>query len=300
MAIDLYQLRAFFTLVQKNSFSETAKKLFVTQSAISHALKKLENSIDHKLIIRRAGKLHLTNEGKMLYKSCENIFYELEKIEEFLKVKSNYLGEVRLGATIEFGSTVLIRHIKSFIKNNPDVHVDFQLKHDLLAPLLSDDVDLIIDCKKHNLPILEKIKLFREQYVVIASPSYLNKNVIRKPLELEKSNILSLDKEYKWWSNFMYALPKIKRPKFNKVIEINHVRGIINAAVESIGVGFVPKYCVLKELKSKALVNVFPRLRLMEDQFCIYVKKTKASLEKNRILIEFLKNIKPSEFGDIR
>jgi DNA-binding transcriptional LysR family regulator len=101
-----------------------------------------------------------------------------------------------------------------------------------------------------------------------------------------------LDKDCAWWKNFLDALPQAGRPAFSRVTELNHIRGIINAAIESLGVGFVPKYCVMKELKAGALKNVFPHLELLEDRFAVYQKSKRAGLERHRLLVQYLSGIK--------
>ncbi|MCF6247912.1 MAG: LysR family transcriptional regulator [Desulfobacula sp.] len=79
--MDLYQLRTFFTLAKIKNFTQTAQALFVTQSAVSHAIKKLEDSVDTPLIERKGRRLTLTQAGQTLYRSCEKIFYEIEKAD---------------------------------------------------------------------------------------------------------------------------------------------------------------------------------------------------------------------------
>ena len=293
MNLDLYQLRAFFTVARTLNFTEAAKRLHVTQSAISHAVRKLERSAGEELLAKTGNKFSLTEPGKTLYRACETVFYELEKAEESIAANKNKsAGSIRLGATVEFGTTLLVKYLKGFINKNPGIHIDFQFKHDLLKPLLNDEVDIIIDCKEHKADGLEKRPLFREEYAVIASKEFINRNKLREPAGLSGCNILSLDKGGLWWGNFLNSLPAGERPEFKVITEINHVRGIINAAIESLGAGFVPKYCVFKELKAGTLKNVFPRLELLEDHFSIYQKTKRSGLERHRRLIDYLVNIK--------
>jgi len=297
MSLDLYQLRAFFAAAQTLSFTGAARRLHVTQSAVSHAVAKLERGAGTELLSRAGRRLVLTEAGKALYRSCETVFYELERAEEQLsRARSGAAGTIRLGATVEFGTTLLMKYIRPFIERNPGVRLDFQFRHELLRPLLDDELDLVIDCRDHRAPGLEKRPLFREEYAVIASPEFLKGRALRRPADLARSNILSLDKEGLWWGNFLNALPAAGRPAFSEITEINHVRGIINAAIESLGVGFVPKYCVLKELKIGALVNVFPQLELLEDRFAVYQKTKRAGLERHRLLTDYLANIKSVHF----
>ena len=293
MNLDLYQLRTFFTVARTLNFTEAAKRLHVTQSAVSHALRKLERSAGEELLGKAGGKFSLTEPGRILYRACETVFYELEKAEELIAGnKDGGAGVIRLGATVEFGTTLLVKYLKGFINRNPGIHIDFQFKHELLRPLLNDELDIIIDCDDHKADGIEKRPLFREEYAVIASGEFIRKNGLKDPAALAACNILSLDKGGLWWGNFLNSLPAGERPEFKKVTEINHVRGIINAAIESLGDGFVPKYCVLKELKAGTLKNVFPRLELLEDHFSLYQKTKRAGLERHRRLADYLANIK--------
>ena len=293
MNLDLYQLRTFFTVARTLNFTEAAKRLHVTQSAVSHALRKLERSAGEELLGKAGGKFSLTEPGRILYRACETVFYELEKAEELIAGnKDGGAGVIRLGATVEFGTTLLVKYLKGFINRNPGIHIDFQFKHELLRPLLNDELDIIIDCDDHKADGIEKRPLFREEYAVIASREFIKKNGLKDPADLAACNILSLDKGGLWWGNFLNSLPRNGRPEFKKITEINHVRGIINAAIESLGAGFVPKYCVLKELKAGTLKNVSPRLELLEDHFSLYQKTKRAGLERHRRLADYLANIK--------
>ena len=293
MNLDLYQLRTFFTVARTLNFTEAAKRLHVTQSAVSHALRKLERSAGEELLGKAGGKFSLTEPGRILYRACETIFYELEKAEELMAgSRDGGAGVIRLGATVEFGTTLLVKYLKGFINRNPGIHIDFQFKHELLRPLLNDELDIIIDCDDHKADGIEKRPLFREEYAVIASGEFIKKNGLKDPAALAACNILSLDKGGLWWGNFLNSLPRNGRPEFKKITEINHERGIINAAIESLGAGFVPKYCVLKELKAGTLKNVFPRLELLEDHFSLYQKTKRAGLERHRRLADYLANIK--------
>ncbi|MCX5784823.1 MAG: LysR family transcriptional regulator [Elusimicrobia bacterium] len=296
MSLDLYQLRTFFTVAQTLNFTEAARRLYVTQSAVSHSVRKLERSAGDELFHKTGNKFSLTETGRILYKTCETIFYELEKTEELLaKSKNKDIGTIHLGSTVEFGTTLLVKYLKGFINKNPDIHIDFRFKNGLLKPLLDDEVDIIIDCRDHKADGIEKKPLFREEYAVIASKEFIRENKIRTPLDLSSCNVLSFDKAGAWWGNFLNALPGNEKPEFKHITELTHIRGIINASIESLGIGFVPKYCVLKELRAKMLINVFPQLKLLEDYFYIYQKTKKSGFERHRRLIEYLTTLKTTD-----
>ncbi|MEX1303190.1 MAG: LysR family transcriptional regulator [Desulfotignum sp.] len=292
--MDLYHLKTFFTLGKIRNFTKTADHLHITQSAVSHAIKKLETSIDASLIDRKSRDLVLTDAGKILYRSCEKIFYELEKTDQDLSgLKKQTPLTIRVGATVEFGTTILINHINAFLDRFPDLHIDFLFSHHLLEPLLQDTVDLIIDCKPHMAENLEKIHLFKEQYVTIAAPSFIEKKQITCLDDLAGVRILSMDKDLDWWQNFMGAIPSDKRDCLKQVMQINHIRGIINGAVSGLGIGFVPKYTVMEELKRSILMDPFPHITPAADDFHIFIKKERMGFEKNQHLISYLTRLAP-------
>lgn len=296
--MDLYHLKTFFTLAKVKNFTRAAEQLFITQSAVSHAIKKLENSVDTPLIKRQGKALDLTPAGHSLFRSCEKVFYEIEKADQDMARFSKMARvTIRLGCTVEFGTSILINHIRSFLDANPDIHLDFHFSHSLDTPLVRDEVDLIIDCSPHNQPNLERIYLFQEQYVTIAAPDFIERNDIRSLDDLERINILSSDKQLAWWRNFITAIPENKQSCLKNVVEINHIRGIINGAVSGLGIGFVPKYTVIKELNNQTLVDPFPGIKPGADHFNIFIKKEKLEFAKNKALIDYLTRLKPEEFG---
>ncbi|MDZ7666231.1 MAG: substrate-binding domain-containing protein [Desulfotignum sp.] len=152
------------------------------------------------------------------------------------------------------------------------MHVDFFLDPYLLEPLFSDALDIIVDCIPHVHESLVCVPLMREEYVVIATGSYVNDHRIQTIADLSRCSLLSFDKDLLWWKNFINALAGHADFGCESVIRISSVRGIINAARSSLGVGFVPRYTVLKELADGQLLELFPDTEVLNDQINIYLK----------------------------
>jgi len=134
MSLDLYQLRTFFTVAQTLNFTEAARRLYITQSAVSHSIKKLEKSAGEELFSKAGNKFCLTETGGILYKMCETIFYELERTEELIaRNKDKNIGTIHLGATVEFGTTLLVKYMKGFINKKPGHSHRFPVQEWLIA-----------------------------------------------------------------------------------------------------------------------------------------------------------------------
>ena len=290
MALDLYQLKVFWVFARLRHFTRSAEQLYVTQSAVSHALKKLERSVGTALIERRRGQYSLTEAGLDLMAVYEKVFREIERFEgELKRGQKQKRQKLAFGAPVEFGTTVLTRRMSAFVRAHPELHLRFHFSHKLHSPLLQGELDMIIDCRSCHHPEVERIPLFRERYVVIASPRFLSRNPVSQPRDLEDVVVLSMDEAGEWWNNFVFAQTGDERVILKQIVQINHIRGLINGALSGLGVSFVPRYTVESELKKGLLCDVFPGGQLMDDHFCIYIKRDRMHLEKNRLLMNFLK-----------
>lgn len=298
MQLDLAKLHVFREAARTGSYTTAARRLHVTQSAVSHAIRKLEASVGRPLVEWRARRFHLTEAGELLYRSIDRLFGELEEVEELLLGEGTPRVRVRLGATVEFGTTILIRKMGPLLRAHPEVHVEYVFSHELASPLLNDEIDLAVDCRPHLHPALESRALFREAYVVIASDELLARHPIEAPTDLEAVPLLSFDKSGDWWGNLLRALPAEERPALRRVVYINHIRGIVHAALDGQGVGLVPKYTVLGDLESGRLRQLFPGLTLLEDRFSVVQRRAHADRHQNRLIVDYLLGLDTSEYGD--
>ena len=97
----------------------------------------------------------------------------------------------------------------------------------------------------------------------------------------------------------MLTLPEGGRPDLHRIIAVNHIRGMVHAAVHGLGVVLAPQYSVQAEIDRGELVQLFPSIRSTEGRFYrffLYQKANKAGLEKHRRLVKFLQTIQMSEF----
>jgi DNA-binding transcriptional LysR family regulator len=297
--LDLGKLEVFLEATRCGNYTAAARRLHVTQSAVSHAIRKLEEGIGRSLVEWRRRRFTLTDDGEYVRQICEQVFRDLGQAEHVLSARAP--GRTRVltvGATVEFGTTVLVRKLKPLVDAVPWLHIDFRLRDDLTQLLLRDEIDLAVDCTPHAHPSVQATRLFREKYLLVASPSFLASHPVRRPIDLERVPVLSLDKEGGWWTNALRSIPGRRRPVLGRIIEVNQVRGMVHAALEGYGVALLPKYTVLGKIARRDLVALFPRLRLLEDWFCVYQKRANAGREKNRVLTEFLLRLEVSEFGD--
>lgn len=286
--MDLNKLKTFHVLGTVKSYSRCAERMHVTQSAVSHTIRSLEQSIGVDLVQRQKKEFTLTDEGELLFESCKGIFSELEQTTDHLLKRRDYPESIKLGCTIEVGSKIIIRAMNRFFLQHPKTHIDFTLGFDLLPKLLNDDLDVIIDCQTQVHPDLRKFSLFEKTYSIIATPAYIEQQDIRTLQDLERCNILSVDRSLKWWRPFWESAVFDTAPDVDRITEINSVQGIISASLSAIGVGCVPTFTVKQYLADGHLVALFPEIEIQPDQVSLYIKKHKSSQPKYTALINYI------------
>jgi DNA-binding transcriptional LysR family regulator len=294
----LPQLRTFYGVALSHSFSAAAARLGRTPSAVSHAIRTLEDTVGVRLVERRGRAVRLTEDGERLLSTCTAVYALLDEAGEALgRSAVSRRRRIRLGAPPEFGCSVLMGLIAPFLREHRDIEVDFRLSHDLLTPLQRDDIDIAIDCVEHLDPDLAVVPLFRETYMVVCAPDVQRRHGLRSPAGLAGVPVLSLDKEGAWWRRLLRAVPARRRPRLGQVVAVNHVRAMIAGARSGMGVALVPSYAVRADVARGLLVRLFRDLTLPEDRFRIFQKRANESLERHRRLVAFLRSADPREFG---
>ena len=99
---DTRQLEAFDVLCRTGSFTKTAKHLFLTQSAVSHSMKNLEDEAGCKLFSRQGKKVSLTQAGDRLLNFVRPFLVEMENVRDELDGFEKFgTGRIRLGASTQ-------------------------------------------------------------------------------------------------------------------------------------------------------------------------------------------------------
>ncbi|MDX1679100.1 MAG: LysR family transcriptional regulator [Akkermansiaceae bacterium] len=82
---DFRQVKAFVAVADQGSFTLAAKQIFVTQSAVSHSIRALEEQLDCKLLDRSRRKVKLTAEGEIFFRHCSRVLQELDNAKRGLE-----------------------------------------------------------------------------------------------------------------------------------------------------------------------------------------------------------------------
>ena len=122
--MELLQLRYFVAIAETRSFTEAAKRLHVSQPALSYQIKRLENEIHARLFERTSRRVSLTSDGQAFLSLAQSVLSRadeaLQMMEERLGVET---GEVTFGTLPSVGAHVVPHILQTFRRNFPGVRV---------------------------------------------------------------------------------------------------------------------------------------------------------------------------------
>lgn len=235
--INLNLYKIFYEVATNESISSASKKLIITQSAVSKAIKKLEDDLNTKLFYRNSKGVKLTDKGEELLFYVEEAFNNLITAERtMLESKTLNKGKISIGVPSQIGSFYIFEDIANFHKKYPNIEITIISKTttQLLKLLERHEIDFIIDTSPIN--------------------SKINDIVIKPLIEIENCFVVKSDssisvdkiKSIKDLSNYPLVLP-IKgtdnRKQLDKIFEKNNVElnNVINIHTSEMIAGSIKK-----------------------------------------------------------
>jgi DNA-binding transcriptional LysR family regulator len=170
---DLRQLRAFVAVADEGSFTLAAKRIFVTQSAVSHSLRTLEDQLGCKLLDRSGKRVVTTAEGDLLLARCRRLLHELDQVSMDLE------GLRRWGQTrIRIGSPHSLCHflIPSILREFRDCFprcepsIEVGDSNHLLNQLYDGNLDLVVGLKPRGRGDEGYRPMYRDRLSFVVSP----------------------------------------------------------------------------------------------------------------------------------
>jgi DNA-binding transcriptional LysR family regulator len=172
---DLRQIRAFAAVADEGSFTLAARKLSLTQSAISHSLRTLEEQLDCRLLDRQGKRSSLTVEGEMFLRRCRRVMHELDlAAREIDGMKGWGQGRIRIGAPPTLCHYLLPRVLREMRDCFPGCEAVIEAGDTvvLLKMLGAFELDIVLGMKTKVERTLRYEPLFKDRLVFVVAPNH--------------------------------------------------------------------------------------------------------------------------------
>lgn len=260
--IDLNLYKTFFIVANCNSFTKAAELLYISQPAVTQAIKKLEEQLNTELFSRTSAGIHLTKTGEIVYYYAEHLCELLEANVNLLEKINDCQSKIlNVGVPTHIGTFYFLDFLKKFNDKHKDVKVNIINKKsdEMIKMLIKRELDIVIDTdmvdivdstiKVNKLTDLESCFVCNKKYKSIADQGLIEPNeLIKYPLILPSKSTAN--------RKMIDLFFKKKNIVLNPLIEANSSsisRGIIN---QGIGIGWMIKDFIKDDLASEKLYEV--------------------------------------------
>lgn len=246
----LNSLRAFDAAARFLSFTKAAEELHVTQAAISHQIKGLEEFLGTQLFVRRNRALLLTEEGQNYWPQIREVFEKLADATERLMARGAQ-GALTVSVVPTFAVQWLVPRLAEFSRQYPDIDVRIKAS-DSGVDFMRSDVDVAIYYGKGDYPDLHTSRLFNEYLVPVCAPSLLE--TLKQPADLKKLTLLH-DASTEDWQRWL-KVAGIEGVKMNGPI-FSHSSMVQQAAIHGQGVALGHNVLSQADIQAGRLVRPF-------------------------------------------
>ncbi|ACL74880.1 LysR family transcriptional regulator [Ruminiclostridium cellulolyticum] len=189
MDINFELYKIFYHCAENKSFSAAARKLFITQSAVSQSVKSLEKQLGITLFHRKSRNIQLTNEGELLFSYVSQAYNFLKTAEEKLKeFEGLTAGEIRIGVSDSICKYFVMPYIKKFGQMYPNIMVKVinRTTPQLLDVLKGGLIDIAISTLPVNEDTFNAAPFISVQDIFVASDKF--KELKGREISLQELN----------------------------------------------------------------------------------------------------------------
>ena len=187
-------LLAFLAVARERSFTKAGKKLGISQSALSHTIRGLEERLGLRLLTRTTRSVSPTEAGDRLLASVGSRFEEIEaELEALSELRDKPAGSIRLTASENAASTVLLPKLARFLLQYPDIKVEIVIDYGL-TDIVAQRFDAGVRSGEQVAKDMIAVRIAPDmRMAVVSAPSYFaERSSPKKPQDLTEHNCINL------------------------------------------------------------------------------------------------------------
>lgn len=278
--MNLKQLESFSYIIETNSFSEAAKKLFLTQPTISSHISLLEKELSTQLLIRTTKDVIPTDAGKKLYTYAKQMLQIQNTILEEFHVKSEYEKNViTLGASSIPEQYILPEILPKYLKKNKN---EFKIgqgdSFEIINQVVNKEIEIGLvgtqietsNCifepfYKDKLVVITPVN---QKYLQMKEEGFHIKDLLKEPIIMREEGS-GTRKEIKKFLNHM----KINDGSLNIIATLNSTEAIKRSVANNMGISIISNLAVQDYIKEKRVLafdlaeeNIYRNLYIVRNK----------------------------------
>lgn len=297
-------LQSFIVVARERSFTRAAAKLGVTQSALSHMIRNLEARLGVRLLTRTTRTVAPTALGERLLETIAPRLDEIDRdLQEILELRDHPAGTLRITASDYAAQMILRPKLALFLHRYPDICIELDTDN-ANANIVSGQYDAGVrmgeSVERDMIAVRIAPKL---RFAVVATPDYFSKHAIpAHPRELTAHrciNMRLLTHGNPWLWEFDRGEGEI-RVRVEGQVMFSSIFQVIDAAVDGLGVAYVPEELALQHIQDGRLVRVLEEWCPLWEGFHLYYPSRRQSSRAMRLLVDALRHDLPDMQTELR
>ncbi len=288
----LTEMEAFATVVDQGGFTDAAKKMGISKSAVSKHVSSLEARLGARLLNRTTRRVSPTEIGMAYYDRARRVLNDAGEADALVtSMQTAPSGTLRISVATDFGVHLLSPVLGDFLSEFPEITVNMVLNNRYVE-LISEGFDMAIRLGELEDSTLRARKLTETGQKMIAAPGYFQK--FGRPMKIDDLNSHKL----LHYSNpsagnvWKITAPSGERRQVRSAgwLTVNDGQSLLQAAISGLGIAYLPSFLCAEALKKGLVEEALPDLP--DDPMGIYAiyPPGRYTQPKVRAFMDFLVN----------
>ncbi len=289
----LTEMEAFATVVDQGGFTDAARKLGMSKSAVSKHVSSLEARLGARLLNRTTRRVSPTEIGLAYYDRALRVLNDAGEADALVSsMQSDPSGLLRISVATDFGVNHLSPVLGPFLDEFPEISVNMVLNNRYVE-LISEGFDMAIRIGDLEDSTLRARKLTETTKRMIASPGYIGK--YGRPAKIDDLNEHKLLHYSSQAGGSVWRLtaPSGERRQVRTAggLSVNDGQSLLNAAISGLGIAYLPSFLYAGAMKKGLVEDVIPDLPVETQGIYAIYPPGRFVQPKVRAFIDFLVNV---------
>jgi LysR family transcriptional regulator, transcriptional activator of the cysJI operon len=260
--LNLAAMRVFAVAAETENFSETARRLHLSQPAVSQQVQSLEHHLGIELFLRSGRSIRLTDAGRVLLPRARQLLAQAKSIEEMMwSLDEQVVGSVVIGCTTTAGKYAIPVLAAAFRKTYPKVRLDIRMLNctSIEEPLLAQEVHLGTSTARGTHPDMDYQPYFTDRVaLVVPSDHPFAERSSVSPSDLLGQPFIWQEEGCSTCQMVHVGLAEngIGVDQMNRVMSVGNAEAIEMAVGRGLGIAFISRLAASRGFESGRLVEV--------------------------------------------
>ncbi len=286
----LTEMEAFATVVDQGGFTDAARKMGISKSAVSKHISSLEARLGARLLNRTTRRVSPTEIGLVYYDRARRVLNDAGEADSLVSaMQSAPSGVLRLSVATDFGTALLTPVLDEFLREFPEITVNMTLKNRYVE-LISEGFDMAIRLGEMEDSSLRARKITDATQRLIAAPAYLAEH--GRPARIEDL----ADHRLLHYSNqasanlWRITAPsgEVRQVRGSGWLTVNDGQSLLNAAIKGLGIAYLPSYLYHRAMDEGLVEDAIPDLPTTTQGVHAVYPPGRFTQPKVRAFIDFL------------